>query len=123
MSYASVQSVSLTTTAGGAATGYSEVANGRILAITYDGGFDNTADFTITTEDTGQTVWTESNVTNAATYRAPRLATHGTDGVALLYAAGGTAVTDHVWAVGERVKFVIAQGGNAKTGVFKVIFG
>ena len=76
-------------------------------------------DFTITTETTGQTLWTESNV-NAAAVKAPRQATHSTAGVAALYASGGTAVNDRVAIGRERVKIVIAAGGATKTGVFHI---
>lgn len=42
---------------------------------------------------------------------------------ALLYAAGGTAQTDAVYLAGERVKIIIAAGGNAKSGTFYITVG
>ena len=51
------------------------------------------------------------------------LAINGGDGTASLYAAGGKAVQDHVVLAGERIKIVIASGGNAKSGTFTVIYG
>jgi hypothetical protein len=51
---------------------------------------------------------------------APRQPTHTTAGAASLYAAGGTAVNDHICLANERVKIVLAQGGSAKAGVFHV---
>ena len=124
MPHCQKQTITVATDASGDATVYSgSVANGRVLAILYDGGHDATADFTITTESTGQTVWTESDVTNSATFRAPRLATHATDGTASLYAAAGEPVEAYVWMADERLKIVVAQGGNATTGVFTLITG
>lgn len=118
--------VTLTTDASGDATGYTPVVTGRVISIQYvaDGAtpFDNTADFTITGEDSGQTIWQESNLTASKTV-APRQATHSTAGVASLYAAGGTAVQDHIYFARERIKLVIAQGGNTKTGQFHVTIG
>lgn len=119
--------VNVTVDASGNATAYtSAVLNGRVLTVIYtaDGTspFDNTVDFTITGETSGQNVWTESNLTASKTV-APRQATHSTAGVASLYAAGGTAVQDYVWLATERVKIVIAQGGNAKTGRLVFIVG
>ena len=53
--------------------------------------------------------------------RAPRQATHGTDGTAALYAAAGTAVRDKIGAAEDRVKIVVSAGGNATTGTFHVV--
>lgn len=118
--------VTLTTDASGDVTGYSPRVTGRVLAIHYvkDGStpYDNTVDFTITGEATGETIWTESNVT-ASKSCAPRMATHSNLGVATLYAAGGTAVLDGIGLAADRVKFVLAQGGNVKVGAFHVVIG
>lgn len=126
MAFARAFSIPITTDASGDATAYTPVCNGPIQSIRYvkDGTapFDNGVDFTITTETTAHDVWVETNV-NASKTVAPRQATHGTDGAASLYAAAGTAVQDKVWAVDERIKIVIAQGGNVKVGTFHVIVG
>jgi hypothetical protein len=50
--------------------------------------FADGSSFTITSEATGETIWSESSV-NASATRAPRQATHSTAGVASLYAASG----------------------------------
>ena len=76
--------------------------------------------FTITADATGQTIWTQSDV-NAAVTKFPREGTSTTAGVASLYASGGTAVNDRVALGRDRVKIVIAQGGNAKTGAFNIL--
>jgi hypothetical protein len=117
------QSITITTDAGGDATAYVAVQHGRVLQIHYvKDNFDNGVDFTITSEATGQTIWTESNV-NASKTVAPRQATHATDGSASLYAAAGEPVEDAIALANDRVKIVIAQGGNAKSGTFHVVTG
>lgn len=120
--YARRHTVSVTTAADGSATAYTPTTvNGRILSIQYvKTDFDNGVDFTITTETTGQGLWTESNVTASKTV-APRQPTHDQVGGAALYAAGGTAVGGPIFACGERVKIAIAQGGNTKLGQFRVV--
>lgn len=116
--------VNVTTDGSGDATVYSPVLTGKLSQIRYvkDGTtpFTDGVDFTITAEATGETLWSESNV-NASATRAPRQATHGTDGVASLHAAGGTAVQDKIALAKDRVKIVVAQGGSAKLGAFHIV--
>lgn len=115
--------VNVTTAADGTATAYTPRFRGKVHSIAYikagSGNFDDGVDFAITGEDTGEGLWTESNV-NASKQVYPRADTHGRTAGASLFAAGGTAVQDKVGIVG-RVKIVIAQGGNAKTGQFLVM--
>lgn len=114
--------VSVTTAAGGTATVYSEVVNGRILSIQYvKNNFENGVDFAITTETTGQNLWTEENV-DASTQRAPRQPTHANDGSASLY-ADGYPVEDYYAVDNERIKIAIAEGGNTKSGTFLITVG
>jgi hypothetical protein len=121
--YAERHEVSITVDASGDGTGYTPHVTGRIQSIRYvKDDFADTVDFTITLEATGETVWTEENVTASKTV-APRQATHSTAGVAAAYASGGTAVNDYVVAANDRVKIVIANGGNATSGTFHVIVG
>jgi hypothetical protein len=113
-------SVAVTTDGDGAATAYSDQVNGLLSQIRYvKGDFADGVDFTITSEDTGETLWTESNV-NASATKAPRQATHATDGTASLYAAAGEPVEDMI-AVTGRIKIVIAQGGATKSGTFHFV--
>jgi TPP-dependent pyruvate/acetoin dehydrogenase alpha subunit len=113
--------VTVTTAADGSATAYTPRVAGRVEQIEYvKGDFADGVDFTITGEATGVGLWTESNV-NASAVRAPRQPAHSQVGAALLYAAGGTAVTDRIALASDRIKIVIAQGGAAKTGVFHVL--
>lgn len=124
--YAERHVVDLVTDGSGNATGYTPVVTGRIHAIHYvkDGTipFTDGVDVDVTLEATGQVVWDEDNV-NASATRAPRQATHSTAGAAALYAAGGTAVLDHIVAAKDRVKVVVANGGSAKAGRFIVVVG
>lgn len=121
MSYVQRVAVTVTTAADGSATAYSDVLVGKLSQIRYvKTDFDNGSTFTITAEATGETLWSESNVDASAT-RAPRQATHSTLGVASLYAAAGTAVNDKIAIGNDRIKIVIAAGGNTKTGVFHFV--
>lgn len=121
MSYAKRVAVTVTTAADGSATAYSEVLTGKVSQIRYvKTDFAAGVDFTITAEATGETLWAELDV-NASATRAPRQATHGTDGVASLYAAAGAAVLDKIALAVDRVKIVIAAGGDTKTGVFHIV--
>lgn len=121
-----LETVTLTTAADGSSTAYSNAVKGRLLAIRYvkpaAGGFDNASTMTVTLETTGQAVWAESNV-DASASRYPRVATHGITGVAALYAAAGTAVNDYIAIANERIKIVIASGGNAKNATFYFVLG
>jgi hypothetical protein len=121
MSYAQRLAVAVTTAADGSATAYSEVVTGKLSQIRYvKTDFDNGSTITITAEATGETLWTEANV-NASATRAPRQATHSTAGAAALYAAGGAAVNDKIALANDRIKVVIAAGGNAKSGTFHFV--
>lgn len=122
MSYARRLTVTVTTDASGDATAYSDsIDYGLLSQIRYvKTDYANGVDFTITLEATGETLWTESNV-NASATRAPRQATHGTDGTAALYAAAGTAVNDKIAIAGDRVKIVVASGGDTKVGDFHIV--
>ncbi len=121
MSFAQRLVVPATTDSGGDATVYTPVVTGRINAIIYTKtDFDNGVDFTVTTEDSLQNLWVELNVDASATV-VPRQPTHSTVGVASLYAAGGEPVEAPIYAANERIKLVVANGGNVKTGSFQVI--
>lgn len=120
MSHVERFQVAVVTIADGSATAYSAQVNGLLSQIRYvKTDFANGVDFTITSEETGETLWTESDV-NASATRAPRVATNGTDGVASLYAAGGAAVADKI-AVTGRIKIVIGSGGDTKSGTFHFV--
>ena len=116
--------VSVTTIVDGSATAYtSGDVTGAVLSVTYTkADFADGVDFTITTETTLQNVWTDTNI-NASEVVNPLAGVNSADGAALLHAAGGTAVPAFIYAVQERIKIVIASGGNAKTGTFTIVTG
>jgi hypothetical protein len=113
--------VDVTTASDGSATEYTPYLSGKVVSIRYvKDDFADTVDFTITADGTGEGIWTEENVTASAS-RFPRAATHSTAGVAALYASGGTGVLAPVALGRDRVKIVIANGGNATSGTFHVV--
>lgn len=121
MSYAQRVAVTVTTAADGSATAYSGVLTGKLSQIRYvKTDFADGSTFTITSEATGETLWTETAV-NASATRAPRQATHSVLGAAALYAAAGAAVNDQIALALDRIKIVIAAGGATKTGVFHFV--
>lgn len=117
------QAITVTTATGGGVTDYvPQVGSltGRIAAVEYvkaAGGsaFASTADLTITSERTGENVWTESNVNASKTVRPLRQGAT---------ASGATATSadrlEGVVLFNDRVKVVVAQGGNTKQGTFRV---
>lgn len=121
--YTELHQVAVVTDADGAATVFtSRPLSGRIFAVIYEKtDFADGVDFTITTERSGQNVWTEENV-NAAKICYPRAAVHSTAGVAATL-DGTRPMLEPVVAGEERIKIVVAQGGNAKSGTFKILVG
>ena len=125
--HAERHAVALTTDASGDVTAYSPNITGRILGIRVvvpgSGGIEATSDFTITAETTGEQILTVANVNGSQSYY-PRVPTHkAADGAAELFAAGGTNVRDYITLANDRVKIIVAQGGNAKTATVYVIVG
>ncbi len=113
--------VSLTTNASGAATGYTPPLTGMISHIKYvKTDFADTVDFTVTSETALEGLWTQINIT-ASTTRAPRQPTHDGVGVASLYAGSGEPVEAGICLANDRVKCVVANGGDTKTGTFIVV--
>lgn len=113
-------SVAATTNGSGAATVYTPYISGYIESIQYvKTDFADGVDFTITVDETGESVWVDTNINAAETVR-PRAPTHSTAGVAAAYASGGTAVNDRIALGRDRVKIVIASGGDTKVGTFVV---
>ena len=114
------QVVTLETDSSGDVIGFTEPVTGLIHSIKYTkDDYADGVDFTITTEDTAQSVWAELNV-NATAQRAPRQAVHDIVGVASLYETG-EAVEDKIACYHERIKIVIANGGDTKSGTFTVL--
>jgi hypothetical protein len=123
--YLKAQTVTVTTDADGDATAYTaDPVSGRVLSIGYtkhgSASYTDGVDFTITGESTGQALWVDTNV-NATETVSPRQAIHSTAGAAALFAAGGTALLDYVFLVNERIKIVVAAGGDTKIGTFLIV--
>lgn len=117
--------VTVTTAADGSATAYAPAygkCRGELESIQYEKiDFADGVDFAITDEVTGESLWTDTNV-NASEIVRPRAPLMDQAGAARLYAAGGTAVSGKI-AIVSRIKIVIAQGGNAKSGKFRFHVG
>lgn len=110
--------VTATVAADGSLTTYTPRLSGELCAIHYvKTDFADGVDFTITSEATGQSLWTDTNI-NASEVVQPRAPTHDQAGAALLYAAAGTAVATKIALANDRIKIVIAAGGVSKTGTF-----
>jgi len=114
--YAERKTVAVTTDASGNATAYSEYLTGRIAAVVYSKiDFAAGVDFTITLEATGESLWTEADVNASKTVYPVQKGNLGGTGVA------STLIELPMHAANDRVKFSIAQGGNAKTGTFILV--
>jgi hypothetical protein len=110
------QTVAFTTTAGGAATVYSDAINGELLSIRYKyGDADTGADFTITTEDTLQPIVTVTNAGTSSVQWQPRQSIHDSAASAI------AAQYDKIALASERIKIVVAQGGATKSGTFEIL--
>lgn len=117
MTFIKRETVTFTTDASGDATVYSNVVNGGIYSVIFtDTDTDAGADFTITCEDTGQAIVTATNAGGSDQQYQPRQAVHDTSAAAI------ADLYDHIAVVNERVKIVVAQGGNAKSGQFDLLF-
>lgn len=114
MAYPQSTSVTIATIADGSATGYTANIRGRILGVRYTKiTYADGVDFTITTETSLQNIWVDTNV-NASESVFPKLLNDDTAGADL------TAIYDHIRAYDERIKIVIASGGDTKSGTFTI---
>ena len=123
MGYAHKHTVEVTTAADGSAEVYSPALTGRLVNVIYtkpaSDGLD-TANFTITAEGSGIGIWTETGV-NATKTVSPTQDLHDQVGDDRLYESAGEEVGGPIYLCQERVKIVIASGGNAKKGTFDII--
>ncbi len=120
--------LTLTTNASGDAVVYSDKdVAGRVLQMRYvpDGSapLATGADLTITGETTGVAIATLADIGTSAFTRLPRQATHAADGTAAVFADAGEPVLEPVYIAGERIKVVVAQGGDTKTGTLHLVIG
>lgn len=113
--------IPITVDDGGDAEVYSPVIRGKIVSVRYvKADFADGVDFVLTGETSGVTIWSEEAV-NASATRYPRAPTHSTAGVASVYASGGTAVNDKIALADERIKIVVADGGEEKSGTLHIV--
>jgi len=121
MSFAQRFAVALTTDASGDVIGFTPVLTGKLSQFRYvKTDFANGVTFVITSEATGEVLWSEAAV-NASATRAPRQATHDTAGAASVRAAAGEAVLEKIALANDRIKITVSAGGNAKSGVIHVV--
>lgn len=121
--YIESHTVTLTTDASGDCTAYSSNVTGRILAIRYKPGtLDTGADLTITADATGAAIITLTNAGTSNVSYYPRVQVHGPTGAALTY-DGTRTINEPPFVSNERIKIVVAQGGNALTGTITFLVG
>lgn len=117
--------VTLTTDASGDATGYTEDvgSGGEVKQILYTKtDFANGVDFVITGETTGVVIWDQDDV-NASELSAPQAATElNTTGAAATY-DGTRVVLKPIVVANERIKVVVASGGDTKIGTVDIWIG
>lgn len=107
----------ITTSSGGAATVYlGSAISGKVIAIKYEPGtLDTGADLTITGATSGVPILTKADAGTSDVWYYPRaLINEVPDGSA------GTDFFTHVYVYGERIKVVVAQGGDTLTGQITV---
>lgn len=120
MSFVQKQTIPVETDGNGDSTDYSTVVTGDIYAIVYTKtDFAAGVDFVITSETTGQVIWSEDNV-DASEIIYPRTQVQDTAG-ANLTLDGTRIMVVPVAVADERIKFVISNGGDTKTGSFVLI--
>jgi len=109
----------ITTSSGGAATVYfGHAITGRVLAIKYEpgaSGLDTGADLTLTGETSGVPILVKANAGTSTVWFYPRVFPNSNvDG------AAGTDAFEDIRVFAERIKLVVAQGGDTKTGAMTI---
>lgn len=123
--------VTLTVDASGDLTTYTSAnVTGRILEMRLvqpgSGGLDTGADITITGETTGTAILTITNQGATSTTYRPRGSvipiTATGAGTAMNYAAT-FPIEEYIYIANERIKVVVAAGGNALTATLHILVG
>ena len=114
----------ITVNASGDGTGYAVVKqglnHGNIHAIRYvKDDYVAGIDVVITGETSEIAILSVTDMNASATY-FPRAATCDVSAAASFYAAEGEPVEDRIPIANERIKIVVASGGNTKTGTFHI---
>lgn len=108
------------TTSGTTGLGYFPKTNGRLMRIRYvKDDYTADCDFTITGEDTDETIWTQADV-NASVIKRPRIAVQNNVGGDITY-EGSEKVYEPYVLKDERIKVAIAQAGDAENGTFHIV--
>lgn len=114
--------VSLATDSSGNATGYTPHVSGRVLAVIYGKvDFANGVDITVTAEATAQPILALTDQNASGTFY-PRQQVHGATGTGLT-TDGTRLLVEPVVVANDRVKVVVAQGGDTKTGTVTLVVG
>ena len=121
--YAQRVPITITVDASGDGTGYISSPGGKLTALIYTKiDYADGVDFTVTVNETAEAIWSQSNV-NSGVAKYPRVAVQDVLGAAALFASGGEAVVEPITiAQDDRIKIVVAQGGNITSGTFHAIF-
>ena len=94
------------------------VIYGKLIALVYmPGTIDTGAGIVVTAETTGQPIMTKTSLGTANTWYFPRNAVHTV--------AAGAAITnawDYIWLSRERIKVVMASGGEVLTGSIEAYY-
>lgn len=116
------QSIELTTDGSGAASGTIGPFNGRLVAVNYikDGTVPFTNTGTLTIAGRRGNVLSHA-IGSSAFSRSYGQATYGADGVAALYASGGSAVLGDIMLADEVLTVSMASGGDTKKGTIEVL--
>lgn len=108
------------TTSGTTGIGYFPPTNGRLMRIRYvKNNYTADCDFTITGEDTGETIWTQADVNSSVIVR-PRIAVQNNAGADITY-DGSEKVYEPYVLKDERIKVAIAQAGDGESGTFEIV--
>jgi hypothetical protein len=114
-------STAIVTNASGAATVYlGSKIRGYLVALFYrPGTLDTGADLTVTAETSGAPILTKVNLGTANSFLYPRaLPTNANS----LTGPLGTVPSERIPLVNERIKVVVAGGGNTLTGSIEAVY-
>jgi hypothetical protein len=107
--------VTVTTDSDGDGTGYSDYFIGRVHSVEYakdsSSPYASGVDFDCTLDLSGKTVWTESDV-NASKIVAPHQE--------MVRTTDDAAIDEPIYADNDRLKIVVDDGGDTKTGTFYI---
>lgn len=111
--------VTLTCDGSGDCTAYTPHVTGAIVQLDIVLGTLSTPDITVTTEDRGAAVYTEAGVAGSKTV-SPRQPIHTYAGAAVTYDGTRVVYGDYFRVGRDRVKIVVAGGGNGTSGTMYV---